>query len=93
MGPPGSVSIFRVVYNDDHMLVAFARYWKRPWEDEKNQDGRAKSPMTFYIIIEKNTGAYIELNDMIVTFLGEKFKDVDPAKPDVAVGHCGERQA
>jgi len=39
-----------------------------------------------YVIIEKATGTLIDLNDNVLTTLGEEYKDT--ATPDVGVGHC-----
>ena len=42
--------------------------------------------MVSYVIIEKATGALIDLNDFVLTTLGEEYKDT--ATPDAGVGHC-----
>ena len=75
---PSDERYYRVVKNDQRTLVAFRKDW-----EYKIGGG---TPFVSYVIIEKATGALIDLNDSVLTTLGEEYKDT--ATPDVGVGHC-----
>jgi hypothetical protein len=69
---------YRIIRNDARLLVAFHKDW-----EYKVAGG---TPLVSYVIIDKTTGALIDLNDSVLTTLGAEYKDT--ATPDVAVGHC-----
>jgi hypothetical protein len=75
---PSDERNYRIVRNDQHILVAFHKDW-----EYKIGGG---TPFVSYVIIEKKTGTLIDLNDSVLTSLGEEYKDT--ATPDVGVGHC-----
>ena len=75
---PGDERYYRIVSNDQRTLVAFRKDW-----EYKIGGG---TPLVSYVIIEKKTGGLIDLNDSVLTTLGEEYKDT--ATPDVGVGHC-----
>jgi hypothetical protein len=75
---PGDERRYRIVRNDQRVLVAFHKDW-----EYKIGGG---TPFVSYVIIEKASGTLIDLNDSVLTSLGEEYKDT--ATPDVAVGHC-----
>jgi hypothetical protein len=66
------------VKNDQRVVVAFFKKWKNANE----RDGG----FSHYVIIEKTTGTLIELDDNVMSVMGETYKDV--AEPRVDVGHC-----
>jgi len=69
---------YRIVKNDQRVLVAFHKDW-----EYKIAGG---TPFVTYVIIDKTTGSLIDLNDSVLTSLGEDYKDT--ATPDVGAGHC-----
>jgi hypothetical protein len=75
---PGDERYYRIVKNDQRALVAFRKDW-----EYKIGGG---TPLVSYVIIEKAAGTLIDLNDSVLTTLGEEYKDT--ATPDVGVGHC-----
>jgi hypothetical protein len=75
---PSEERFYRIVRNDQRTLVAFRKDW-----EYKIGGG---TPLVSYVIIEKATGALFDLNDSVLTTLGEEYKDT--ATPDVGVGHC-----
>jgi hypothetical protein len=75
---PSDERQYRIVRNDQRTLVAFRKDW-----EYKIGGG---TPFVSYVIIEKATGALFDLNDSVLTTLGEEYKDT--ATPDVGVGHC-----
>jgi hypothetical protein len=75
---PGDERHYRIVRNDQRTLVAFRKDW-----EYKIGGG---TPLVSYVIIEKATGALFDLNDSVLTTLGEEYKET--ATPDVGVGHC-----
>jgi len=78
MTAPRGKGFLRVVKNDQRVLVAFFK----KWENAKRREGG----FTNYIIIEKTTGTLIELDDIVMTSMGEIYKD--EAEPHLDVGHC-----
>jgi hypothetical protein len=74
---PSDERYYRIVRNDQHILVAFHKDW-----EYKIGGG---TPFVSYVIIEKTTGTLFDLNDSVLTSLGEEYKDT--ATPDVGVGH------
>ena len=79
---PSDERNYRIVRNDQHILVAFHKDW-----EYKIGGG---TPFVSYVIIDKTAGTLIDLNDSVLTSLGEEYKDI--ATPDVGVGHCTLRQ-
>jgi hypothetical protein len=75
---PGDERQYRIVRNDQRALVAFRKDW-----EYKVGGG---TPFVSYVIIEKGTGTLFDLNDNVLTTLGEEYKDT--VTPDVGVGHC-----
>ena len=75
---PGDERYYRIVTNDQRALVAFRKDW-----EYKIGGG---TPLVSYVIIEKATGTLFDLNDSVLTTLGEDYKDT--TTPDVGVGHC-----
>jgi hypothetical protein len=75
---PSEERYYRIVTNDQRALVAFRKDW-----EYKIGGG---TPLVSYVIIEKATGTLIDLNDSVLTTLGEEYKD--SATPDVGIGHC-----
>jgi hypothetical protein len=75
---PSDERYYRIVRNDQRILVAFRKDW-----EYKIGGG---TPFVSYVIIEKATGTLFDLNDSVLTTLGEEYKDT--ATPDVGVGHC-----
>jgi hypothetical protein len=75
---PNDERHYRIVKNDQRVLVAFHKDW-----EYKIAGG---TPFVSYVIIEKTTGSLIDLNDSVLTSLGEDYKDT--ATPDVGTGHC-----
>ena len=75
---PSDERYYRIVRNDQRTLVAFRKDW-----EYKIGGG---TPLVSYVIIEKATGALFDLNDSVLTALGEEYKET--ATPDVGVGHC-----
>jgi hypothetical protein len=75
---PSDERYYRIVRNDQHILVAFHKDW-----EYKIGGG---TPFVSYVIIEKTAGTLFDLNDSVLTSLGEEYKDT--ATPDVGVGHC-----
>jgi hypothetical protein len=75
---PNDERRYRIVKNDQRLLVAFHKDW-----EYKIAGG---TPFVSYVIIEKTTGSLIDLNDSVLTSLGEDYKDT--ATPDVGTGHC-----
>jgi len=75
---PNDERHYRIVTNDQRALVAFRKDW-----EYKIGGG---TPLVAYVIIEKTTGTLIELNDSVLTTLGEEYKDT--TTPDVGIGHC-----
>jgi hypothetical protein len=75
---PSDERQYRIVRNDQRTLVAFRKDW-----EYKIGGG---TPFVSYVIIEKATGVLLDLNDSVLTTLGEEYKDT--ATPDVGVGHC-----
>jgi len=79
---PSDERYYRIVKNDQRALVAFRKDW-----EYKIGGG---TPLVSYVVIEKATGTLIDLNDNVLTTLGEEYKDT--ATPDVGVGHCAATQ-
>jgi hypothetical protein len=79
---PNDERHYRIIRNDARVLVAFHKDW-----EYKIGGG---TPLVAYIIIDKTTGALIDLNDSVLTTLGAEYKDT--ATPDVTVGHCALTQ-
>jgi hypothetical protein len=75
---PSDERYYRIVRNDQGVLVAFRKDW-----EYKIGGG---TPFVSYVILEKGTGTLFDLNDSVLTTLGEDYKDT--VTPDVAVGHC-----
>jgi len=75
---PSDERQYRIVTNDQRALVAFRKDW-----EYKIGGG---TPFVAYVIIEKSTGMLIDLNDSVLTTLGEEYKDT--VTPDVGIGHC-----
>ena len=75
---PSDERHYRIVTNDQRALVSFRKDW-----EYKIGGG---TPLVAYVIIEKTTGTLIDLNDSVLTTLGEEYKDT--ATPDVGIGHC-----
>jgi hypothetical protein len=75
---PSDERNYRIVRNDQRILVAFHKDW-----EYKIGGG---TPFVSYVIIEKTTGTLIDLNDSVLTSLGEEYKDT--ATPDVGLGRC-----
>ena len=75
---PNEERYYRIVTNDQRVLVAFRKDW-----EYKIGGG---TPLVAYVIIEKATGTLIDLNDSVLTTLGEEYKD--SATPDAGIGHC-----
>jgi hypothetical protein len=75
---PSDERYYRIVRNDQRTLVAFRKDW-----EYKIGGG---TPFVSYVIIEKATGTLFDLNDSVLTTLGEEYKDT--TTPDVGVGHC-----
>ena len=75
MTAPGGKGYYLVAHNDARILIAFHKFW--------NEKGGGTSN---YIIIEKDTGRYMALDDIVVTVLGPKYKDC--STPGIQFGHC-----
>jgi hypothetical protein len=75
---PNDDNRYRIIRNDERVLIAFHKDW-----EYKIGGG---TPLVAYIIIDKATGALIDLNDSVLTTLGAEYKDT--ATPDAALGHC-----
>ncbi len=75
---PNDEKSYRIVKNDQRVLVAFHKDW-----EFKIAGG---TPFVSYVIIDKATGGLFDLNDSVLTSLGEEYKDT--STPDVGVGHC-----
>jgi hypothetical protein len=75
---PNDERNYRIVKNDQRVLVAFHKDW-----EFKIAGG---TPFVSYVIIDKATGGLFDLNDSVLTSLGEDYKDT--ATPDVGIGHC-----
>jgi hypothetical protein len=75
---PNDQKQFRIVRNDPHILVAFHKDW-----EFKIAGG---TPFVAYVIIDKATGGLLDLNDSVLTSLGEDYKDT--VTPDANTGHC-----
>ena len=82
LSTPNDERHYRIIKNDAHVLIAFRKDW-----EYKIGGG---TPLVAYIIIDKTTGGLIDLNDSVLTTLGEEYKDT--ATPDAAVGHCALTQ-
>ncbi len=82
LSTPNNERHYRIIRNDARVLVAFHKDW-----EYKIGGG---TPLVAYVIIDKTTGALIDLNDSVLTTLGAEYKDT--ATPDVAVGHCALTQ-
>ena len=79
---PNDEKRYRIIRNDARVLIAFHKDW-----EYKIGGG---TPLVAYIIIDKTTGALIDLNDSVLTTLGAEYKDT--ATPDAAVGYCALTQ-
>jgi hypothetical protein len=79
---PNDENRYRIIRNDGRVLIAFHKDW-----EYKIGGG---TPLVAYIIIDKTTGALIDLNDSVLTTLGAEYKDT--ATPDATVGHCVQSQ-
>jgi hypothetical protein len=79
---PNDERNYRVIRNDARVLVAFHKDWEYKIG--------AGTPLVSYVIIDKTTGALVDLNDSVLTTLGAEYKDT--ATPDVSVGHCALTQ-
>ena len=75
MTAPRGKGFYLVAHNDERLLVGFHKSW-----DEKG--GGAST----YVIIEKNTGLYMEIDDIVVTAMGPRYRDT--ATPGIRTGHC-----
>jgi hypothetical protein len=75
---PNDDKHYRIVKNDQRVLVAFHKDW-----EFKIAGG---TPFVSYVIIDKVTGGLVDLNDSVLTSLGEEYKDT--STPDVGIGHC-----
>jgi hypothetical protein len=64
-----------VAHNDDQLLVGFHKFW----------NGKGDAPSS-YVLIEKKTGLYMEVDDILPTSLGPQYKDT--AVPKIQLGHC-----
>jgi hypothetical protein len=82
LSTPDDERRYRIIRNDARVLIAFHKDW-----EYKIGGG---TPLVAYIIIDKATGALIDLNDSVLTTLGAEYKDT--ATPDAAVGHCALAQ-
>jgi hypothetical protein len=74
MFSPKGKGHLQVAHNDDHVVVGFFRNW----------DSKTRS--SFQVIIEKTTGTYVEMNDIVMNVLGKEFKDTTSLSVDV--GQC-----
>jgi hypothetical protein len=72
----GAKKASRVVRNDDRVLVAFFKEWK---------SHRAES-FTLYLIIDKQSGTIVFLDDIVMNALDDPSNEF--AEPKVEVGHC-----
>ena len=82
LSTPNDDGHYRIIKNDARFLIAFHKDW-----EFKIGGG---TPLVAYIIIDKTTGALIDLNDSVLTTLGAEYKDT--ATPDVVIGHCALTQ-
>jgi hypothetical protein len=73
----GAVDAYRVVRNDDRVLVAFFKKWK-PHRDDS---------FTSYYVLDKTSGTLVELNDSVMNAIGMGVGS-EFAVPNVEVGHC-----
>jgi hypothetical protein len=78
LSAPDDERRYRIMRNDARILIAFRKDW-----EYKIGGG---TPLVAYIIIDKATGALIDLNDSVLTTLGAEYKDT--ATPDAGVGRC-----
>ena len=78
LSTPNDERRYRIIRNDERVLIAFHKDW-----EYKIGGG---TPLVAYIIIDKTTGALIDLNDSVLTTLGAEYKDT--ATPDATLGHC-----
>ena len=69
-------SRYRIIRNDERVLMRFT----------KTGNTRSAEAPRLSPIIDKTTGALIDLNDSVLTTLGAEYKDT--ATPDATVGHC-----
>ena len=79
---PNDERNYRIIKNDARVLVAFRKDW-----EYKIGGG---TPLVAYIIIDKTTGALVDLNDGVLTTLGAEYKDT--VTPEAVLGHCAPAQ-
>jgi hypothetical protein len=76
MTAPRGKGYLRLAHYDDQVIVAF-----HMWRDDKVRD-----PLTDYIVIEKRTGNYLEMDNIVDANFGKANDDI--AEPSVKTGHC-----
>jgi|SRR5208282_252611 len=82
MTAPQGKGYYRLVHYDSQVIVAFYM-----WRDDKDSDG----PNTDYIIIEKKTGNYLKMDNIVMATMGKAYDDV--AEPSITTGHCSPVEA
>jgi hypothetical protein len=75
MTAPRGKGFYLVVHDDENLLISFHKYW--------GTGGFAPSE---YIIIDKKTGRYLDMNDGIVSSMGPQYRDF--TTPIIEFGHC-----
>jgi hypothetical protein len=76
MTAPNGKGYFRVTLNDDRFLIAFHKF-RRPSMDD---------PVLLLVIIEKKTGAYLDIDTAVMSNMGKAYDDI--SEPNVETGHC-----
>jgi hypothetical protein len=78
-----SNAYLRVTLNDDRFLIAFHQLRQPP--------GSTSDAVLVLVIIEKKTGGYLEINNILMSTVGkgvEKEIGVDSTEPAVETGRC-----
>ena len=76
MTAPNGKVYFRVTLNDDRFLIAFHKFRQSSTDD----------PILLLVIVEKKTGAFLDISTVVMSTMGETYDDT--SEPDVETGHC-----
>ncbi len=76
MTAPSGKGGLRVILNDDRVLIGFFKFRQKPNNE----------PVLEFIIIDKKSGAYLEIDTALMSAMGKDHDDV--SEPNVETGHC-----
>jgi hypothetical protein len=74
-GPSGKGGL-RVILNNDRVLIGYL----------KVRDQSSADPFESFVVIEKKTGNYLDIDTLTMAVMGKSHDDV--SQPTVDIGHC-----